>query len=66
MTMNPVPRQLEQETKDLIQEFLSKGGKISTMPAFKTSENIEYTKTVYGKKIKKTNTVQDQNNDDFS
>lgn len=45
--MNPVPRKLDSDTQDLIDEYIKNGGKISIQIPLARSEEIEY---IYNKK----------------
>lgn len=60
MSMNPVPKKQDLETTNLIEQFLKNGGSVSVMPPFQTSENIKYTKGVYGKRPKNTTKTTEQ------
>lgn len=50
MTMNPVPRDTDDETKKAIEEFLANGGKIQYLKYGEKSEKVEYSNGFYGKK----------------
>ncbi len=52
-TMNPTPRQTDDETKKLMDEFLAKGGKIEVCEPFARTENLEIKGGFYGRKPKK-------------
>lgn len=56
--MNPVPKPQE-VSKDLIQEFLDKGGKIKKIP-FGESSGYEYKTSFYGKRNKKAENTDDK------
>ena len=52
-TMNPTPRETDDETKRLMDEFLAKGGKIEVCEPFARTENLEIKGGFYGRKPKK-------------
>ena len=52
-TMNPTPRETDDETKKLMDEFLAKGGKIEVCEPFARTENLEIKGGFYGRKPKK-------------
>ena len=52
MSMNPVPRKVDNESQRLIDEYLEKGGTITKCNKSDRSTDIEY-KSYYGKKKKK-------------
>ena len=59
MSMNPVPRDTDDESKKAIEEFLAKGGKIQYFDYGKRSEEIDYKGgSFYGKKKKKADTEE--------
>lgn len=51
--MNPTPRETDDETKRLMDEYLKKGGKITQCEPFARTENIEIKGGFYGRKKKK-------------
>ena len=53
MSMNPVPRETDDESKKAIEDFLAKGGKIQYFEYGEHSEAVNYTAGFYGKKNKK-------------
>ena len=53
MSMNPVGRQDRNTPQELLDEFFSKGGKVTYYPPGARSEEIEYTGGFYGKRKKK-------------
>ena len=52
-TMNPTPRETDDETKRLMDEFLAKGGEIEVCEPFARTENLEIKGGFYGRKPKK-------------
>jgi hypothetical protein len=52
MSMNPIARKLDDETRKLIDEWL-KTNKATQFEKYKRSEEIEYTSGFYGRKKKK-------------
>ena len=52
-TMNPTPRETDDETKRLMDEFLAKGGKIEVCEPFARTETLEIKGGFYGRKPKK-------------
>ena len=52
-TMNPTPRETDDETKKAVEEFLAKGGKIQQCEPFARTENLEVKGGFYGRKPKK-------------
>ena len=52
-TMNPTPRETDDETKRLMDEFLANGGKIEVCEPFARTENLEIKGGFYGRKPKK-------------
>lgn len=53
MTMNPTPREKDEESQKAIDEFLAKGGKIQQCEPFARTENLTYASSFYGRKPKK-------------
>ena len=53
MSMNPTPKERDDETQKAIDEFLAKGGVIQKYKFGERSEKVEYTGGFYGKKKKK-------------
>ena len=53
MTMNPVPRDTDYETKKAIEEFLAKGGEIQYFKYGERSEQVQHSSGFYGRKKKK-------------
>ncbi|WP_395006967.1 hypothetical protein [Cypionkella sp.] len=54
MTMNPVPRQLNDEDDKLIKEYLKNGGTITYGAKYARSEEVEFKGGFYGnRKTKK-------------
>jgi hypothetical protein len=51
--MNPTPRQPDEESKRLMDEYLAKGGKVTTCEPFARTENLEVKGGFYGRKPKK-------------
>lgn len=51
--MNPTPRSITREEKDLIQEYLDNGGKVDVRAEGERSEEIEFTGGFYQKRKKK-------------
>ena len=51
--MNPTPRETDDETKRLMDEFLAKGGKIEVCEPFARTETLEIKGGFYGRKPKK-------------
>ena len=64
MTMNPVGRQRHNTPESLIQEFLNKGGTVTTFTPGARSEEIEYTGGFYGKQRKQKEAVAEANSND--
>lgn len=60
--MNPSPRSMSQEEKDLIQEYLDNGGKVDVRPSGERSEEIEFTGGFYQKRKKKKEEEEGKNN----
>ncbi len=58
MVMNPVPRKQDQDTLNLIEQFFLNGGTVKSLPPFKHSETIEYTKGFYSKKPKTSKSAE--------
>ena len=56
MSMNPVPRKIQDEDQKLIDEYLNNGGKINVQEKFKRTEDITYTGGFYGRKKKPSET----------
>ena len=52
-TMNPTPRQTDEESKKAVEEFLAKGGVIEQCEPFARTENLEIKGGFYGRKPKK-------------
>ena len=52
-TMNPTPRETDDESKKAVEEFLAKGGKIQQCEPFARTENLEVKGGFYGRKPKK-------------
>ena len=52
-TMNPTPRETDDESKKAVEEFLAKGGKIQQCEPFARTENLEIKGGFYGRKPKK-------------
>ena len=50
--MNPEPRKLDEESQDLINDYLKKGGKITKCKKFLRSEDIEFKGGFYTKRKK--------------
>lgn len=61
MTMLPLPRQ--NETTDLVAEFLAKGGAVTKCPPGERTEDITYTNGFYGRK-KKTSAAETEEESD--
>ena len=55
-TMNPTPRETDDETKRLMDEFLKNGGKITQCEPFARTEDIQIKGGFYGRKKKKKET----------
>jgi ABC-type uncharacterized transport system involved in gliding motility auxiliary subunit len=53
MTMNPTPREKDEESQKAIDEFLAKGGKIQQCEPFARTENLTHASSFYGRKPKK-------------
>tara|TARA_B110000503_G_scaffold134037_1_gene212448 strand:- start:56 stop:229 length:174 start_codon:yes stop_codon:yes gene_type:complete len=51
--MNPVSRKLDDESQQLINEYLKKGGEVTIGEPFRYSENIEFTGGFYARRKKK-------------
>lgn len=51
--MNPTPRKMTEEDKDLVAEYLAKGGEVTVGKYGEVSENIEYTGGFYQRRKKK-------------
>ena len=51
--MNPAPRDSDEESKKLIEEWLKKGNKITLCPPEARTENLEFKHSFYGRKPKK-------------
>ncbi len=51
--MNPVSREVDDESKRLMEEYLDKGGKITYCEPMARTENIEVKGGFYGRKPKK-------------
>ena len=58
--MNPTPRKLEKEDRDLIDEYLKNGGVITKKPAFERTEDITYTSGFYGRRKKPQETKEEE------
>ena len=52
MTMNPVPRQLNDEDDKLIKEYLKNGGTITYVEKYARSEEVEFKGGFYGNRKK--------------
>jgi len=52
-TMNPTPRETDEESKKAVEEFLAKGGKVQQCEPFARTENLEIKGGFYGRKPKK-------------
>lgn len=52
-TMNPTPRETDDETKRLMDEYLAKGGKITQCKPFERTEDLQVKGGFYGRKPKK-------------
>ena len=51
MSVNPVPRELDKDDKDLVKEYLANGGKVTVGEPMKRTEEIDYKGTgFYGRK----------------
>lgn len=61
MTMLPLPN--ENTTKDLVAEFLAKGGTITKCPQGERTEDITYTNGFYGRKKKEAAPESDEESD---
>ena len=53
MSMNPVPRELTIEDKELIEQYLKDGGAITKGISGQQTEDIEYKGGFYGNRKKK-------------
>lgn len=51
--MNPEPRKADEESKRLMQEYLDKGGVITTYPPGARSEEIDFKGGFYARRKKK-------------
>lgn len=51
--MNPTPRETDDETKRLMDEYLAKGGKITQCKPFERTEDLQVKGGFYGRKPKK-------------
>lgn len=51
--MNPTPKETDDESKRLMDEYLAKGGKIQICKPFARTEDLEVKGGFYGRKPKK-------------
>ena len=66
MVMNPVSRQLDEETQRLIKEFLEKGNTVTKCMKDQRSENITYNFNFYNKrKVKKDINLDNETDTDI-
>jgi hypothetical protein len=64
--MYSISRNHHNTPQNLIEEFISKGGQVKVCPVGERTEDIEYTGGFYGKRKKKTETVDVEINEDES
>lgn len=60
MTMNSTPSEKDKESQTAVDEWLAKGNKIKQLPYGARTENLEYPSSFYGRKKKKSSSLDSQ------